>query len=226
MARPSRAVALTLTPDVPAAPDPALILAWLQARSIARGLPMPVPDRGGWRVETGSAEELRRFVFARPVPGLVERGRTTRDPLIVLKLCGPVDLMRTLLPTNWRTEAPGYVMTCDALAASRTRLPTGYHPTLLRRGHVFEGRIESADGTIAASGYAVEHGGVFIFDRIRTEPLHRRRGLASVLMHMLADARVAQSSQYVLVATEAGRALYETLGWRVLSPYTTARLKV
>jgi GNAT superfamily N-acetyltransferase len=225
MARPSRAVALTLTPDVPAAPDPALILAWLQARSIARGLPMPVPDCGGWRVETGSADELRRFVFAGPVPGLAELGRRTRDPLIALKLCGPGDLMRMLLPADWRTEAPAYVMTCDALAASRTRL-TGYHPTLLRRGQVFEGRIESADGATAASGFAVEHGGVFIFDRIRTEPLHRRRGLASALMHMLAEARIARSSQYILVATEAGRALYEALGWRVLSPYTTARLQV
>jgi hypothetical protein len=32
--------------------DPALLEAWLSARSIARGLPLPIPDQGGFRVDT------------------------------------------------------------------------------------------------------------------------------------------------------------------------------
>jgi len=37
-------------------------------------------------------------------------------------------------------------------------------------------------------------------------------------------ARDAKAHERLLVATDAGRALYETLGWRVIAPLSTAVL--
>src|SRR5436305_1649172 len=53
----------------PAALDPALF-AWLAARSIARGVPLPVASHGGYRVDTRSDTETARWVFAHAGPGL------------------------------------------------------------------------------------------------------------------------------------------------------------
>ena len=81
--------------------DPPLVAAWLAARSISRHLPVPVPDHGGLRVDTGSETESCRYVFARPVSGLSGLGRTVRDPLTALKLCAGSELMRSMLSPRW-----------------------------------------------------------------------------------------------------------------------------
>lgn len=206
-----------------AGPDPALVAGWLTARSIARKLPAPVPDSGGLRVDTGLPTERRRHVFARPGPGLTELGRAITDPLTVLKLCASPDIMGAYLPKRWMLDASGALMTCDTPMPEKP-LPGGYRLELRRDGLVLSAFALAADGSPAASGHAVEAGGVFVFDRIETEPMHRRRGLGGAIVTALASARADRASRFVLVATPAGRALYESLGWRVESPYTTARL--
>ncbi|MBA2919486.1 N-acetyltransferase [Sphingomonas sp. MAH-20] len=203
--------------------DPALVAAWLAARSISRGLPLPVPDHGGLRVETRSDTESRRHVFARPAPGLADLGRAIDDPLAVLKLCAPPELMAHLLPSRWSVERTGSLMTCDSLMPLRP-VPAGYRLDLRPDSGAVRGLIRAADNMVAASGHAVERDGVFAFDRIVTEGPHRRRGLGAALMVGLAGARADPASRFVLVATAEGRALYESLGWQVLTPYSTARL--
>jgi GNAT superfamily N-acetyltransferase len=89
---------------------------------------------------------------------------------------------------------------------------------------VLEARIFSETGALAASGYAAETRGVFIYDRIVTEPEHRRKGLGHTLMLTLHSARQHPSGPELLVATEDGRALYSTLGWETISPYSTASI--
>jgi hypothetical protein len=44
------------------------------------------------------------------------------------------------------------------------------------------------------------------------------------MQHLDALARQAKVTERLLVATEAGRGLYLSLGWRLLSPWTTAVL--
>lgn len=62
-----------------------------------------------------------------------------------------------------------------------------------------------------------------IYDRIVTEPAHQRRGLGRAVMHALqAIARAHGRHANVLVASAQGRALYETLGWRLHAPWATA----
>jgi GNAT superfamily N-acetyltransferase len=51
------------------------------------------------------------------------------------------------------------------------------------------GSIFSEEGALAANGCAAETKGVFIYDRIITEPEHRRKGLGHALMMALRSTR-------------------------------------
>jgi GNAT superfamily N-acetyltransferase len=92
-------------------------------------------------------------------------------------------------------------------------------------GTIVEARILSPTGILAASGYAAETEQVFVYDRIVTEPGHRRKGLGHALMQALHDARRDTAKRELLVATEDGRALYSTLGWQTISPYSSASIR-
>ncbi|WCM28362.1 GNAT family N-acetyltransferase [Sphingomonas sp. QA11] len=203
--------------------DPMMLHAWLAARSIARGLPAPVPEHGGFRVETHTDEEIRRWVFPRVGTGLVELGRTIHEPLHLLKLCGPADALLASLPHGWQLHPPTYFMTATTGWTERP-LPAGYSVEVSRRDTVIELRVMSDSGDLAASGYAAETAHAFIYDRIITAPDHRRKGLGHVVMAGLSRARQNPDIPQLLVATEEGRALYSTLGWRTLSPYSTASI--
>jgi predicted GNAT family N-acyltransferase len=82
--------------------------------------------------------------------------------------------------------------------------------------------IFSDDGRLAASGYAAETSEAFIYDRIVTDAYHRRKGLGHAVMATLRSAKRNSANPELLVATEDGKALYSTLGWRIVSPYSTA----
>jgi len=203
--------------------DTALIGKWLRARSICHGLPPPVADRGGWRLDTAQPGELRRYVFGAPCEGLRELGESIVIPRVFLKLCGSGDELRALLPPRWHLDELRHVMVSGEWPAAAS-LPAGYTLRLTRVGVVTTAHVVTDDGAIAASGYSAEWGGVFIYDRIETVPAHRRRGLAACVMRALRQVRRDASSTEILVATSAGQALYTSLGWRTISPYSTALL--
>jgi GNAT superfamily N-acetyltransferase len=201
--------------------DPSILRAWLAARSLARGLPAPVADRGGFRVETGSAAEIRRWVFPRMEPGLRALAHAITEPRTVLKLCGEADELRSVLPDGWQLHAPSYVMQAQGVPDSRP-LADGYRVEIFRTGAVVAVRIMSDTGALAASGHAAETADAFVYDRIETDAGHRRKGLGRAVMAALRSARQTTAGPDLLVATEDGRALYSTLGWKVISPYSTA----
>jgi GNAT superfamily N-acetyltransferase len=201
--------------------DPDLLWRWVAARSIARGQPLPVFDCGGMRVDTGLPEEVRRHVFAAPGRGLQALLATVHTPLVYLKVCAAAADVASMLPPRWQVQPAGYFMTQDGPPAAMPAPVPGYRIELVQDGAVIAARILAADGAIAASGNAVEHDGVFILDRILTDPDHRRRGLGRALVAALVSMQRDSHAQRVLVATDAGCALYTALGWRVLSPYTT-----
>jgi hypothetical protein len=89
----------------------ALLESWVAGRSLARGLPQPVPDRGGLRVDTNSAEEACRWIFPRIVPGLVDLADEVSRPGYLLKVCSSPDDLRAALPVRWQVENTGYFMT-------------------------------------------------------------------------------------------------------------------
>ncbi|AXA92258.1 GNAT family N-acetyltransferase [Massilia sp. YMA4] len=201
--------------------DTQLIGSWLRARSICHGLPAPLPDHGGWRLDTARPGELRRYVFGAACDGLRELGSSIDIPLVFLKLCGSGEELLALLPPRWRLDEPRYVMVPGDWPAAPTLAPE-YTLRLTRTGAVTTARIVTADGAVAATGHAAEWAGVFVYDRIETAPAHRRRGLGACVMHALRQVRLDGGATEILVATVAGQALYRSLGWTTISDYSTA----
>lgn len=200
---------------------PALLWDWLAGRSLARGLPPPVPDHGGMRVDTAAPDEVRRYVFAAPAPAIRALAASIRHPRIFIKLCAPGEALLALAPPGWRLQPGAWFMTQGGATQDAAPLPPGYRIDVSRDGPAFVASILSEDGTLAAGGHAARHGGAFVFDRIETHPAHRRRGLGTALMAALGALQATPGTTRVLVATEEGRALYEALGWTVASAYST-----
>lgn len=205
--------------------DPSILHAWLLGRSVARGVPPPVVDRGGFRVDSHTDTEISRWVFAEMGSGLRELAHAIRDPRYFLKLCGDADELRSALPNGWQIHASNYFMQMDTEWRARP-LVKGYGIEVCRNAAVVEVRIWSDAGALAASGYAGETRDAFVYDRIVTAPDHRRKGLGRAIMTALHAAKDCPATPELLVATEDGRTLYSKLGWQTISPYSTASIAV
>lgn len=203
--------------------DPLHLLAWLTARSIVRGLPLPVADHGGFRVDTNAPDEVARWVFADRQPGLGQLARSIHAPRYLIKLCGPAEALAAALPPGWQIHPPGYFMRANG-AAAEPALGGDYQMRAKRDGQVMEASIYTRTSALAARGYAAETDEVFIYDRIVTQDEHRRKGLGRVVMQALRRMKARADAPELLVATQDGRALYLSLGWEIISPYSTASL--
>jgi GNAT superfamily N-acetyltransferase len=203
----------------------ALIEHWLTGRSLARGLPLPFHHAGGLCVEVGAAGELRRHVFLDAGPALQACAAQIQAPLIFLKAAVAPDVMRASLPNRWKIEDAAYLMVGPSATSSNASVPPHYHISLEAEHGGYVVRVIHASGELAASGRVAVHAGCAVFDQIVTEEAHRRLGLGTVVMLNLdVVAEQAGATNRLLVATEAGRALYERLGWTMLAPWATAVL--
>jgi GNAT superfamily N-acetyltransferase len=109
------------------------------------------------------------------------------------------------------------------LARSEAPVIRGYGVNTDRSGALAFAKIVSETGELAASGQVAIDGSFASFDQIVTAEAHRRRGLGRHLMTTLTNMSLdLGATQGVLVATEAGAALYSALGWSMVSPVTTA----
>jgi hypothetical protein len=115
-------------------------------------------------------------------------------------------------------------MSFDGQPAQRQSIPAGYQLRIFPNGPVSKVEIRTQAGELAASGYAAETQDAFVYDRIETDVRHRRKGLARAVMASLGSCRLARSSRQLLTATVDGEKLYSAMGWRRLSPYSTAWL--
>ncbi|MFD9326958.1 GNAT family N-acetyltransferase [Streptomyces sp. NPDC060065] len=107
------------------------------------------------------------------------------------------------------------------LAAS---VPDGYRLRTWSRGGVTRVLLAAPDGSWAARGQIAPTGETAVVDQIETAARHRRRGFGGLVMRTLTHAAVAQGAVTgVLAGTPDGRALYESLGWRVEATLTSAK---
>ncbi len=197
---------------------------WLTARSVARGLPTPAAEFGCLRLETNSEKEVTRWVFAEVVPGIRDLGRSIREPRYFIKLCGTEAELRETLPTHWIVKGGSWFMALDGEPAPSHPLPPGYEVETIRNGPVTRVEIRTNDGQLAAGGYAAETPEAFVYDRIETDPKLRRRGLGRAVVAALGGCRRSPAARQLLMATAEGERLYSNVGWRRLSPYSTAYL--
>jgi hypothetical protein len=204
--------------------DQELVFAWLAAHSIARGSPPPVRDRGGFRVDTQSEKEVKRWVFPQLCDGLRALADDITAPRHYLKLCGSDAELRSVLPDRWEVQPSNYFMVAKAATLDTKPLPKGYSMEFHQTGPITRVCIVAPDGDLAASGCAAETADAFIYDRIETAHDHRRKGLGVAVMIALESARKSLTSPQLLVATEDGRNLYANLGWAVLAPLATAAI--
>jgi hypothetical protein len=197
---------------------------WQAAHSLARGSPSPVHDRGGFRVDTQSEKEVKRWVFPQLCDGLRAIAHDITTPRHYLKLCGFDEELRSAVPARWELLPPNYFMRSAVATAEAKSLPDGYRMELHQAGPVTRACIIAPDGGLAASGHAAETSDVFIYDRIETAQDHRRKGLGAAVMTALGTARKSPAGPQLLVATEDGRHLYRNLGWTVLAPFSAVSI--
>ncbi|MFD8290271.1 GNAT family N-acetyltransferase [Streptomyces lavendulae] len=186
---------------------------------MARHAPRPVDVPWGLRIDIGQPAQAVRHVLldtdAETARGLIG---TITEPTACVKAFLPQGEMEPWFPSGWEPTEPCFLMAAD-LRPPGAHAPDGYTATVETAGGVTHVRVLSADGELAASGRTGLAGAACVFDQIVTEPAHRRLGLGTVVMAALTGAAIdGGASTGVLGATVQGRALYEALGWKVLSP--------
>jgi GNAT superfamily N-acetyltransferase len=204
--------------------DPKLVFAWQTAHSLARQAPLPVYDRGGFRVDTHAEKEVKRWVFPQLCEGLLAVAKEITAPRHFLKLCGSNDELRAVLPERWEIQPANYFMQARPGAGGTSSLPEGYTIEVQQNGPVSKACVIAPDGEVAAHGTAAQTSDAFIYDRIETAQNHRRKGLGMAVMSALASAQRSAIVPQLLVATEEGRSLYTRLGWDVIAPFAAATI--
>lgn len=202
-----------------------LLERWLKGWSLSRGVPLPVREDGGLSVEVGMPLQLRRYVFLDAGPELLARAGQIDMPHIFLKVPVEPAVLQAVLSARWSVEEPGYLMLGPEAMSKEAQLSNEYRIEIGAEHGAQLVRVMHASGELAASGKVVLHDGCAVFDQIVTEEAHRRRGLGTVVMQALDTlAREAKTTERLLVATEDGRGLYTSLGWKLIAPWTTAVL--
>ncbi|MYM37999.1 GNAT family N-acetyltransferase [Duganella qianjiadongensis] len=203
----------------------ALIDRWLTGRSLARGLSLPLRHAGGLCVEVGDATELRRHIFLNAGAALQACAAQTHVPLVLLKAAVSPEQMRAALPGHWNIDNGAFLMYGPESVTAKLALPPDYRISLDAEYGGYIARVIHVSEGLAASGRIALHGRCAVFDQVVTEQTHRRLGLGrAVMLTLEAIAEKAGVTERLLVATQAGRPLYEHLGWRVLAPWSTAML--
>jgi len=197
--------------------------AWAMGWTLTRSKTSPVAQTYGCKIDLGLPEHLERHVvFDFDAATLLGLTRSLQTPGTWLKVCAPPEMVTPLLRDNWQVQAPEYLMAA-ALKDTAVGAHDGYRLSLSTAGTVSDAELRDMDGQLAARGRVAHSGGIATFDQIITEPAHQRRGLGRVLMAALGNLAIAQEARVgVLVATEQGRFLYQTIGWALVSPVTAA----
>ncbi|MFJ5677679.1 GNAT family N-acetyltransferase [Streptomyces sp. NPDC093097] len=196
---------------------PELVSIWVAGWVVSRQRPPAVKHPWGYYIDVGRPDRVGRHVLPDPDASSVRAATSSvTTPHTWLTLPVEVETAEPWLPAGWvadRAET-GHLMATD-LRATHPTTPDGYRTTVEQADGVTYVRVHDTDGGLAARGQMAVLGPATVIDKVVTEEAHRRRGLGSLVMRTLADHAVSEGAHLgVLGATDAGRALYETLGWQ------------
>jgi GNAT superfamily N-acetyltransferase len=205
------------------AADPDLIALFVRGWAMTRGVAPPVAIPGGYHIHVGQPDQVARYVFPAFDPAALSAlAAAIREPFVYLKVCEEPEKVRAVLPAPWIIREPPTFMMTAALTLSSPALAAGYRLTIEDDGPVFRAQIETEGATVARGRIALL-GDTVLFDQITTDEAHRRKGLGRALMQGLTNTALERGTPNgLLSATEMGRWLYESLGWTVHAPYTSA----
>ncbi|MGW1022982.1 GNAT family N-acetyltransferase [Streptomyces sp. NPDC002577] len=198
-----------------------MVRAWVDGWVVSRGASEPVERPWGYTVDVGLRHQVTRHVLpAADEPTVRKLTEDVGAPGVWLKLFEAPETVAPWLAPGWTLDDPAFLMTAP-LHRAAAPAPDGYGLRTWTRDGVTRVLVVTDDGGFAARGQIAPTGPTAVADRIETDPAHRRRGLGSLVMRTLTTIAVEQGATTgVLSATVAGRALYESLGWRVHAPLT------
>jgi GNAT superfamily N-acetyltransferase len=203
--------------------DPELVGKWLRGWALSREKPAPEAIEGGWRVAVNEPDQVARYVFPNCGEAVRRLTEVTSPTLTPIKVCATPDAVAPLLAPPWVIDRTSPMMTKTTFASAETGVANGYATMVTGAGDVLLAMALTNTHDLVAGGRIALIGDVAVFDQIWTHEAHRRRGLGSSVMRTLENVAVQRgASRGMLVATDAGCALYSTLGWLVYTPYTTA----
>lgn len=213
------------SPSRDAVEQDALLSTWAHGWALSRGTPAPIPLAGfGFRVDIDEPGHLVRYLSTgRDGDALRALTQTLVEPGTWLKALAPHSLIRPLLEEKWSVQPPEYFMRLTFPEPATIDLQDGYRLDLKSEDQTLVATVQASNGERAASGRMAIHDGTAVFDQIRTRPEHRRRGLGRAVMQALQHEAIARRvSRGLLLASEAGHALYLTLGWQDQASATAA----
>lgn len=208
-----------------------LVQAWVDGWVVSRGAAPPVAEPWGCTIDVGTGpHHVTRHVLG-ATRGAVGKatvrkvaGTVTGAGVWLKVFADPSPVRDWLGPDWWIDPEPGYLMSAPLTDVPPGPVPEGYRQRTWSRGGVTRTMIAAPDGSLAARGQIAPTGATAVADQIETSPEHRRRGLGTLVMRTLQRAAVEQGARTgVLGGTPEGRALYESLGWGVESPLTSAK---
>ncbi|CAM3740220.1 GNAT family N-acetyltransferase [Elizabethkingia occulta] len=198
---------------------------WLNGWSVSREVSLPVKYKSGFKVEVGWENQKTRYVFPALNEDLIHLAESIEEPWVFLKVCAACSELTEILPDRWTVQPQGYLMMSENNSDKFENrvLADGYSmETEISDDGVYLIKIKDKNNELASSGRVACIDGWAIYDRIETSQYHQRKGLGSYLfaeLQKIANKKGIENN--ILVATEEGRLLYESLGWKVVSLYTS-----
>ena len=201
-----------------------IIEKWLSAWALSRELPLPVKFLSGYKIDVGYEQQKTRYVFAALNEDFIRLSETINIPWVFLKVCASAEEVQSSIPGKWTIQPQAYMMSCNApMDISKVSLPDGYETVFYSYNETTVVKIISESGELASIGRVVIVDDLAVYDRISTEEQHQRKGLATFLIMELEQVALSKNIyRNFLVATAQGKLLYQSLGWNVYSPYTSA----
>jgi GNAT superfamily N-acetyltransferase len=200
-----------------------IIAKWLKAWSMSRKLPLPVIYKSGFKVDVAYEKQITRYVFPELTDDFIQLSQTLKEPWVFLKVCASKSEVSSVVSSNWEIQPQGYMMSCnESMRFSNAILNDEYKIEFENYESIYIVRIDTQVGELASIGHLVVIDNLAVYDRIFTEPNHQRKGLASCIIKELEKIAVSKGIfNNFLVATEEGKLLYESLGWKLYCLYTS-----